>query len=481
MQKNKSIQLNAILNIIKQCCVIIFPLITYSYVTRVLGSANYGRFSFSQSIIELFVSLASLGIPTYAIRETARVRDDNKKVENISSQLLTINVIMLVFTLIVLFLLVRMVPRLHRESVLIAILSMEIISNIFGRDWVNNVFEDFFYLTIRYIVIQTISLILILTLIKTSNDFIKYTWIMAISYSANYLLNIYYTRRYIPYKLTIHLNLKKHLKPIIYLFCIQIATTIFVKSDIIILGFFRPDSEVGIYTIASNIYVVIKTLLNAVIVVAIPRLSVYLGKEDRESYMRLLSGLRNVLYTLVIPSVIGILFLSKDIMTILGGNAFVSGFSSLSILCVAIFFAVFGCFYSQAILVPNRDERSYFFATVLSALVNVGLNFVLIPIWGINAAAFTTVLAEATIVLVCRKYSQEYIDKFTVMKISPIVLGCVAIALNCILCQKNMHWIVFRVSGSILISSFLYVIILILGKNEVVLNGLEMIRKKLNL
>ena len=247
------------------------------------------------------------------------------------------------------------------------------------------------------------------------------------------------------------------------------------------MGFFRPDSEVGIYTIASNIYVVIKTLLNAVIVVAIPRLSVYLGKEDRESYMRLLSGLRNVLYTLVIPSVIGILFLSKDIMTILGGNAFVSGFSSLSILCVAIFFAVFGCFYSQAILVPNRDERSYFFATVLSALVNVGLNFVLIPIWGINAAAFTTVLAEATIVLVCRKFSQEYIDKFTVMKISPIVLGCVAIALSCILCQKNMHWIVFRVSGSILISSFLYVIILILGKNEVVLNGLEMIRKKLKL
>ena len=114
-------------------------------------------------------------------------------------------------------------------------------------------------------------------------------------------------------------------------------------------------------------------------------------------------------------------------------------------------------------------------------MVNVGLNFVLIPIWGINAAAFTTVLAEATIVLVCRKYSQEYIDKFTVMKISPIVLGCVAIALSCILCQKNMHWIVFRVSGSILISSFLYVIILILGKNEVVLNGLEMIRKKLNL
>lgn len=94
----------------------------------------------------------------------------------------------------------------------------------------------------------------------------------------------FYTRRYIPYRFTTKLNLKKHIKPILYLFCITISTTIYVKSDITILGFFKSDSEVGIYALSSNIYTVIKSILNAVIIVVIPRLSVYLGENKRDEY-----------------------------------------------------------------------------------------------------------------------------------------------------------------------------------------------------
>ena len=478
MQHKKSMEVNAVLNIIKQCCVIVFPLITFSYITRVLGSGNLGRYSFSDSVIQYIIALASLGIPTYAIREVSRVRKDPVQMKKLTNELFSINVIMMILSLVLLFLLTKFIPRLNRESVLLAILSINVISSTLGRDWINNVFEDFFYLTLRYIIIQTVSMILILTLVKTKNDLILYTWIMAFSYSFNYILNIFYTRKYISYGFTFHLNLKTHLKPIIYLFCITIAGMIYVKSDIIILGFFRPDGEVGVYSIASNVYTAIKSLLNAVIIVAIPRISAYLGENDRKSYMSLLSGLRNILYVFSIPSIIGLFFLSKDILFILAPNSFAYGYISLRILCFALFFAVFGCFYSQAVLVPNRNESSFFYATVISAIANIGLNFILISLWGMNGAAMTTVLAEAIVVIVCKKSSIDLTDQFRTMKIIPVLLGCVSVIAICYVCQACIASLIFRILFSVVFSVFAYGFILLIGKNEVAISGLKVIQSK---
>ena len=64
----KSLKINAVLSGIKQCCAIIFPLITFPYVSRILGSDGVGKYSFSYSVVSYFLLIAALGINTYAIR-----------------------------------------------------------------------------------------------------------------------------------------------------------------------------------------------------------------------------------------------------------------------------------------------------------------------------------------------------------------------------------------------------------------------------
>ena len=478
MQKTKSIQINAILNIIKQCCVIIFPLITFPYVSRVLDSANLGRYSFSDSIIQYFIYFATLGIPTYAIREAARVRSNKKELTQLATELFSINVVTMIVSYIILFLVVFYVPRVHRESVLIVILSFNILFNTLGRDWINTVFEDFFYLTLRYIILQTISLILILCLVKRPEHYILYTIIMAFAYSGNFLLNIFYTRRYIPYRFTIKLNLKKHIKPILYLFCITISTTIYVKSDITILGFFKSDSEVGIYTLSSNIYTVIKSILNAVIIVVIPRLSVYLGENKRDEYEGLLNSLKKVLYTLVIPAIVGIFLLSKDVMLFMGGEAYVSGYISLRILCFSLFFAVFGCYYSQGVLVSLKKEKYYFYATLTSAITNVVLNLILVPFFGLNATAVTTVISEVIVVLICRHYSLPLIKYKEKINLTSIGIGCIGIVVSCILCNLVVSNLIPKIFISIVLSVMAYFAILISLGNEVAKEFLASAKKR---
>ena len=72
--ENKSIKKNAILNTIKVLMSVIFPLITFPYATRVLGTDNIGKVQFVSSFITFFTLLATLGINNYAVREGATYR-----------------------------------------------------------------------------------------------------------------------------------------------------------------------------------------------------------------------------------------------------------------------------------------------------------------------------------------------------------------------------------------------------------------------
>ena len=408
-RNRKSLSVNAILNILKQCCSILFPLISYPYVTRVLGSAGLGRYSFADSVVQYFVLLASLGIPTYAVREGARVRNDAEKIRNLSAELFTLSLISGCVSCLVLLLLTFMVPKLRAEEVLFLILGVRVITTVLGRDWINTIYEDFLYITVRYIALQVLALLMIFLLVKDSENYVVYTAIMLISTAGADVLNIFYTKRYVPIHLAKPHDIRRHLRPVLYLFSTTIAINIYIHSDVTILGFLRSAEEVGVYTLASKVYLSVKALLNALIMVMIPRVSFYLGAGDRDAYLKLLRKLRRVLYMIVLPSIVGTFLLAGFIMSVLGGEEYLMGVTTLRILCIALFFAVFGCYYAQAVLVPNREEKYFFHTTVASAVVNIVLNFFLIPTLGLNGAALTTVIAEALVMFSCFWRARKYV------------------------------------------------------------------------
>ena len=76
MNFQTSIKKNFIMNVILTASSLIFPLITFPYVSRILLPEGTGRVAFVLSIISYFSMVASLGIPTYGIRACAQVRDD---------------------------------------------------------------------------------------------------------------------------------------------------------------------------------------------------------------------------------------------------------------------------------------------------------------------------------------------------------------------------------------------------------------------
>ena len=477
--KQKSLKVNAVLNGIKQSCSILFPLITFTYISRVLGNTGYGKYSFSFSITYYFIMLAALGISTYAIREGAKIRDDHAKITTFCSEVFSINVVSMLVSYVLLLLLILVNGKIRSYTPYILIQSSAMIMATIGTDWINSIYEDYFYITVRYISVQFMALIAMFVFVRTSDDLWKYCLIATLATNGGNLINIFYTRKKVRFKLVLNMNFTKHIVPLLVLFANTLAVTIYVNSDVTMLGFFADDQAVGIYSFSSKIYNMLKQLINAIIVVSIPRISYVLANKPEE-YKSYLQNIFNFLSLFLFPIVVGMLTMSSEIIYIAGGEQYLDGTLSLQILSVATIFAIYSSLFTNCVLIVNRQEKKCLQATIISALINVVLNFVLIPLMGMNGAAITTVIAEVINCVMQVTFARKLYDfrELNIKPILPSLLGSVLIFVVCILVKSVITSYIPCFVVAVVASVVVYFgVVLIFNKNYV-LNTFRKVLKK---
>ncbi len=477
MNKKKLAQ-NAILNLIKTISSLIFPLITFPYISRILGVENLGAYNFSTSIISYFTLIAGLGISTYAIREGARYREDKKKLSEFSSEVFTINVIATVLAYVLMFVCIFLFDELRKYISVILVLSVSIMFTTLGCEWIYNIYEDFKYITIRSIMFQVVSLILLFIFVRNANDLMAYSIITVIASSGANVVNIIARKKYLKIGLVFNKKLKKHLIPILVLFANSIATTIYINSDMTILGIISGDYYTGLYSVSTKVYTVIKTLLGAIIVVSIPHLVSLIGKNNLKEYRNTSSSILNVLLSFCVPTMIGIFCISKYIILILSGEEYVSATMSLQILSFALLFSIISWYYTSCVLIPFRKEKIVLAATTCSAIVNVVLNLILVPKFNINASAFTTLLAELISAIICYIYGRKYTQYRPPLNILiSILVGSVGISIACYIVSQIFNSVIIIICLSIILSVIIYTLILIIFKNQTFLTFIKLIKQ----
>lgn len=470
--KNKSIKKNAVLNTIKSLLAVIFPLISFPYVSSVLGVESLGKYNFSLSVVSYFLLIAGLGISTYAIREGSAIRYEQEKINRFSSQMITINVITTVLTYLMFFVSILFVPKFQNYTLLLLIFSVEIIFTTIGAEWIFIIFEEYSYITIRRISVQVISLVLLFLLVKKPEDVWIYALITVIANAGANIFNLFRMKKYVKIRPTLKLNLRKHIVPILIIFASSVAIKVYTSSDTIMLGFLKGDIEVGIYSVAVKIYNVIKPLLTAILTVAIPRLGFLYGNNKYIEYKELLNKIYQCLLIIVLPAVSGLFLLSKEAILLISNVNYIGASSSLKILSVAIVFSTLSCFFNQCVLIPQKKEKVFLIATVVSAIANIILNYVLIIFLNNVGAAIATLIAEFISMVICWVGSRKQLDvKANLINLISVFFGCVAIAAVCIcfnyVISSNT---VLRVLMSVMCSVVIYAIILLLFRNKVVMS-----------
>ena len=476
---SKSIKKNTVYNTIKTLSSIVFPLITFPYVSRTLLVENVGKINFGLSFVSYFSLIASLGINVYAIRECSKVSNNRKELSKTASQIFSLNLLTTIFAYILLLLFLIFYKKIANYRTLIVIQSLSILFSTLGTDWLNTAMEDFKYITIRTIVFQFVSLFLLFILIHSPQDYMKYAAISVISSSGYNLVNMFYRKKYCDISITKNIEIKKHYLPIIYLFVMLLSQTIFNNVDMSMLGIMKGDFEVGIYSTAHKIMNIISQIVASILWVVLPRISFYYKNNNFGEINNLLRKILGFNITLGLPCVIGTILMSNDIILLIAGKEFIQSGLVLKILMLSFFISLFGgSFLGNMILLPMNEERYYMIVCIINAIINIILNYIYIPYFASAAAAGTTVICSILvfILLVIHIDKRINIDNVKLLFLQPII-GSVSIIIICYAC-KQINSLYIRIFISIVLSVITYFVIQLMFKNDLCLALYNAVVKK---
>ena len=417
---------------------------------------------------------------TYAVRECSKYKEDRVKLGEISSQILSINIWSTIVAYLARGITLLVARPLDSYRTLIIIQSSTILFTTLGADWLNTAMEDFKFIAIRTMGMQVFSLLLMFILVKKPQDYLTYTTISVIASSGANAINIFYRRRYCKTKFTLHIELKKHLPPILLLFSLILSQTIYTSSDTTILGLYKGDYQVGLYSTSVKIYNIVNTVVASVAWVVMPQLSANFAKRDYNQINKLLKYSLNFIIVLGLPCLVGLDAITKEIILLIAGESYLGAELSLRILTFSLACSFISGWIGNMMMLPAGKEKICLKSSIVSAVVNIVLNLILIPIWGLNAAATTTAISEFLGIIIKRPYidKEVRIDGLKQMIAAPVVgsigIIIVSIMVRCFITSPYLIAIL-----TILLSGMVYLAALVLMKNEFAMNFLNPIVSKL--
>lgn len=463
------------LNSLQTLLNLIFPLITFPYVSRVLSVNGMGKYNFANSIISYFVLIAGLGISRYAVREGAKFRENKVKFSEFASRIFSINLCSTIVSYILLFVTLLMVTSLQNYIEAILIFSIQMFFTTLGVDWLYIIYEEYGYITFRNILFKIISILLLFVFVRHSGDYLKYAAITTFASVGSYILNFFHARKICKIRLVWRFNWKTYMVPILTIFGTMIAVTIYVSSDITMLGFLKNDYIVGIYSISAKIYGMIGPMLSATMAVTIPRLALLMGQKRVDEYKWLFEKLLQSMIVIVLPAVVGLIMTSKNIIIIIAGEGYIRSTASLRILSLALFFGTINTIFVECVLIPAKRERATLITAIIAAVVNLSLNFALIPLYSEKGTAMTTVIAECLSMIINFYFSKDIIGriifKTTFWKNNlGVVMGCIAVLCTCLVVKMIIYKNIVQFIMCVVCSCVIYVVVLYLFKNRLVVN-----------
>lgn len=393
-----SIKKNYLYNVLLELSNIAIPIITVPYISRILGPEGVGIVAFRQSIVQYFVLLGSLGLSLYGNRAIATVRDDIAGRNRLFCELVCFKVLTCLIALCV-FLAFLLIFR-PAHLVIYVILALNLLSTAIDITWFFMGLEDFKKTVSRSLFVKFLGVLMIFGLVKSPSDVHIYAFIGV----STGLLGQGLLWKYLPDTFSWDMPrlslVSRHFLPVLQLFLPMVAIQVYVVMDTTMVGFIAGEGQVGIYTMSQRLVKMLLSIVTAMGVVMIPRMSYYFAKEDNEAALK--GGLRSYRFASYSACLFMTPLLSviRDFAPWFFGQAFKNATPVITLCSGVIFFIALNNVLGLQILIPQRKERLFSIAVITGAFLNFCLNIMLIPKYSASGAAFASSLAECAVWLV---------------------------------------------------------------------------------
>ncbi len=372
-----SVKQNYFYSLLNTISGLLFPIITFPYVARILMADGIGQVNFYLSIINYISMFAGLGIPTYAIREIARVKTDVKVMNQVAVEILLLHTFLTLLGYIVVGVVALTVAQVQVNLPLFLILSTNLFFITIGCEWFYQGIEDFKYITIRGLIVKMLSVALLFVLVKDRSDLFYYGIYSVVGVVGGNIFNAFRLRKYIKFRLLELKELRpmRHLIPALRIFLLNVVASIYLQLDTVMLGFLKGNEAVGYYTGAIKLTKMLMGVTSSLCVVLLPRLSNLAVGNEREEFDRLLKKALDYVIAIAAPMSMGLVIMAPTLVYLFCGEGLVQSIFSLG------------------------KENITIITGIVGAFTNVAINFMLIPHWAQDGAAIGTLLAEFSVMI----------------------------------------------------------------------------------
>lgn len=456
----------------------LFPLLTYPYVSRILGVYNIGICNFVNSVIDYYLLFSTMGVISVGVREIAKCKNDTNYKNTVFSSLFSINIIATIFVVLVLFLSIIMIPKFQQYQNLLYVGILKLIFNAFLIEWYYQGIQNFKYITCRSIVIKLVYVISIFIFIKESDDYVLYFCLTIGVTVLNAIIN--WNHKNVLFLLK-NINIKKYINPVLAFGYNKLMISFFTTFNIIFLGVFVSEIEVGYYTTAIKLYSIIMAFYSALTSALIPKMSLLIADNKMDEVRLMVNKVIDILLAVSLPIIIFSECYSSCIINIIAGKGYEGAIIPFMIVMPMMFTIGIEQIFNQQILMCLNKNKSVMIVSTLSAITSLFLNFLFVKNYKSTGSAICWLVSDIVGLFAVCYYVSKYakinlpikrIINYMLYSLPYIVIGILFLVIF------DNTYIAMIVASILFLSYFLYLNLYLL-RNDSVYTICELVISKL--
>ena len=473
----KSITRNYLYNLTYQILILVLPLVTTPYLSRVLGAEGIGIYSYTYTIVNYFILFGSLGIALYGQREIAYAQDNKEQRKKIFVELIIFRFITMEIALAIYY---WFFLRKGIYSQYYKILLFEIFAGAFDISWFFQGIEEFKKTVTRNILVRVISVALIFIFVKKHEDLIKYMYIYSIAdFIGNLTLWMYLPKYFRGVKIK-NISIFRQLPTIILLFIPQIATKLYNMLDTTMLGKIIVDkTETGYYEQSQKVIRLLLTLVTSLGTVMIPRMANMFAKGEKELINSYLKKSFNFVYLLSFPIIFGLICVSKEFVPIFFGTGYEKTSILICIISPIILLMGIANVVGTQYLLPTKRQKEYTATVAIGVVINFILNYIFISLFASIGACIATVLSELAVNIMQLYSVRKEINIIEMLKLSyKYLFASVIMFIICMFTKVFVSKGIVSIIVEVIVGALVYVSILLILKDEYLHMFIDKIKNK---
>uniref|UniRef100_UPI003F68EA71 flippase n=1 Tax=Streptococcus pluranimalium TaxID=82348 RepID=UPI003F68EA71 len=447
-----SLKKNVLYNLLYQFLLMAIPLVTTPYLSRVLGATGIGQYSYIYAVANYFVLFAMLGVNNYGNRTIAMSKRNkiemSKNFWSIYFSQLFISVIVILFYFFYSYI-------WSSDRILSLVASLFVISSALDINWFFFGIENFKVTVTRNMTIKLLTLIAVLLFVKDKNDIVLYTTINVVGIFISQIVLWLFLKKHIVWIKPRIFDIIIHVKPNLKLFIPVLAISLYKLMDKVMLAQMTDLQQVGFFETSEKIIQIPLAVVTSIGTVMLPKMSSLAIQKNRKESEKYIENSLYLIIFIISGVVFGIMAVSKEFVPLFYGAGYEANVSLFHILLPSCIFLSIANVVRTQILIPQEKDNIYIQSTIIGAILNVIINYLLIPNFFAIGAAIGTLVAEISVCVyqVIRVASDHPVVLY-LKKSSPFLIF--GLLMYCIISNLEFHSQIMSLYLKVVLGSLLY-------------------------